>query len=112
MDDCNTRVLPIHQLSVASAFNGLTLREQLYAHYMAKAAWSGARVSLRQVSPESNAIFHLIMQLYATCKDRFRGERHLLADACRVPKADVEALIQYAATFLSNIGNHYVGQPC
>lgn len=108
MDDGGSRTLPIHQLSVARAFNGLTSREQLYAHHLAKAAWFGTRIILRQVSVESNAVFDLIMQLYKTCKDRYRGEWHVFADACKVPRAEVNAFVQYAATFLSNVGNYYV----
>lgn len=109
MDDGASRALPIHQLSVARAFNGLSSREQLYAHHLAKAAWFGTRIILRQVSPESNAVFDLIMQLYESCKDQFRGEWHVLADACKVPRAEVNAFVQYAATFLSNVGNYFVG---
>ena len=108
MDGRSSMALPIHQLSVARAFNGLSPQEQLYAHHMAKAAWSGTRIILRQVSPESNAVFDLIMRLYETCKDRFRGEWHGLADTCEVPRTDVDAFVRYAATFLSNVGNYYV----
>ena len=108
MDRQSSIAIPIHQLSVARPFNSLSPREQLYAHHMAKAAWSGTRIILRQVSPESNAVFDLIMRLYETCKDRFRGEWHHLADACEVPRADVDAFVWYAATFLSNVGNYYV----
>ena len=109
MADDRLGVLPIHRLSVARAFDGLSAREQLYAHHLAKAAWSGTRIILRQVSPESNTVFDLIMQLYKTCKEQFRGEWHLLADACQVSQAEVNAFVQYAATFLSNVGNYFVG---
>ena len=66
MDEDTSRALSIHQLSVARAFNGLSPRERLYAHHMARAAWSGTRIILSQVSPESNAVFDPIMQLRYT----------------------------------------------
>lgn len=105
MDDSRPRASPVHQLSVASAFNGLSPQEKLYTHHLAKAAWFGARIILRQVSPESNAIFDLIMQLYETCKYHLQGQWHILAEACEIPQAEVDAFVQYAATFLSNVGN-------
>ena len=100
--------LPIHQLSVEAAFNELDSREKLYAHHMARAAWSGTRIIHRQVSPESSGIFDLIMRLYEACKNNYRGDWDALANACKVSHADVNAFLEYAATFLSNIGNYYV----
>lgn len=108
MGDPNPSKLLIHQLSVANAFNDLSLQEKLYAHHLAKAAWFGTRIILRQVSPESNACFDLIIRLYEACKDQFRGKWDDLADACKVSRGEVHAFVQYAATFLSNVGNYYV----
>lgn len=108
MDDRHSSKLLIHQLSVADAFNDLSPREKLYAHHLAKAAWFGTRIILRQVSPESNACFDLIIRLYQTCQDQFRGKWDALADAWKVPRGEVHAFVQYAATFLSNVGNYYV----
>lgn len=100
--------MPIHQLSVEAAFNQLDPREKLYAHHMAKAAWSGTRILHRQVSPESSGIFDFIMRLYKACKTSYRGDWDALANACKVSRADVNAFLEYAATFLSNMGNYYV----
>ena len=100
--------MPIHQLSVEAAFNQLDPREKLYSHHMAKAAWSGTRIIHRQVSPESSGIFDFIMRLYEACKNSYRGDWDALANACKVSHADVNAFLEYAATFLSNMGNYYV----
>ena len=108
MDDGKSGPVPIHRMEVAQAFRKLSLREQLYAHHLSKAAWSGSRIILRQVSPESNPIFDLIMQLYEICKHRFQGQWHGFADACKVPQAEMDAFLRYAATFLSNVGNFFV----
>ncbi len=108
MDDGKSGPMPIHQMTVERAFHSLTSQEKLYAHHLTKAAWSGTRIILRQVSPESNSIYDLVMQLYETCKNQFQGKWHVLADVCKVSRADVDAFLRYAAIFLSNIGNYFV----
>ena len=99
---------PIHQLSVEHAFNSLTAREKLYAHHMAQAAWSGTRIILRQVSHEANMIFDLIMELYRSCQQMFKGRWDEFASTYNVPVTEIEAFLDYAAVFLSNVGNFYV----
>lgn len=101
-------MLPIHQLSIGRAFRGLTDKEKLYAHHMAKAAWSGTRIILRQVSPEANTIFDLIMELHQSCQQFFNGQWNDLGKAYGVPTDEVKAFLDYAAVFLSNVGNFYV----
>lgn len=70
---------------------------------MTRAAWSGARIILRQTSPESNNIFDYIIGLYQSCD----GDWDLLAGEAGLGKDELEAWLDYAATFLSNIGNYY-----
>ncbi|KAI1736227.1 peptidase family M49-domain-containing protein [Xylaria scruposa] len=93
----------IYRLGIASLFSNLSEQQKQYSHYMARAAWSGSRIILRQVSPESPAIFNFIMRLREFCD----GEWQRLAEWEGVTKDDVSAFLQYAATFLSNIGNYY-----
>ncbi|KAK8053999.1 dipeptidyl peptidase III [Apiospora saccharicola] len=57
----------VYRLEIAHLFNDLSEQEKLYSHHMARAAWSGARIILRQVSPESFAIFDFILALYQSC---------------------------------------------
>ncbi|KAL8855986.1 MAG: hypothetical protein Q9178_007356 [Gyalolechia marmorata] len=105
--ETNHKSVPIHALRVRGPFSGLTDREKLYAHYLAKAAWSGTRIILRQVSPESNTIFDFILELSQACRKLFAGDWYELAKACGVTEADIKAFLDYGATFLSNIGNYY-----
>lgn len=58
---------------------------------------------MRQVSPESIAIFDFILELHASCT----GDWESLTDS-EISAADVRQLLTYAATFLSNVGNYYV----
>ena len=100
--------VPIQQLSICHAFNGLSGKAKLYAHHMAKAVWSGTRIILRQVSPESNGVFDLLMEMHRDCHNSYEGDWTRLADACGVSRTEIDAFLSYAAAFLSNVGNYYV----
>ncbi|XXH00202.1 hypothetical protein Hte_006544 [Hypoxylon texense] len=93
----------IYKLSVAPLFDGLSEREKRYSHYMSRAAWSGTRIILRQVSPESPAIFDFILELYRSCG----GDWKQLSEVNGVDRDEIQAWLEYAATFLSNVGNYY-----
>jgi hypothetical protein len=70
----------------------------------ARAAWSGTRIILRQVAPEANGVFDFIMALYHFCD----GQWEQLADKALVNLNEVQKFLEFAATFLSNIGNYFV----
>ena len=70
---------------------------------MERAAWHGTRIILRQTSPEAEDIFDMIISLHSTC----RGDWRKLADRSGLDYSDVEAFLDYAACFLSNVGNYY-----
>ncbi|KAL4962600.1 uncharacterized protein BDV14DRAFT_202599 [Aspergillus stella-maris] len=93
----------IFQLSVATGFNKLNPTQKLYAHHLARAAWSGTRIILRQVSPEANPIFDFLMALYTSCY----GDWDELGSRAGLEASDLQLFLEYAATFLSNIGNYY-----
>ncbi|KAF2731427.1 hypothetical protein EJ04DRAFT_583632 [Polyplosphaeria fusca] len=94
---------PIHRLSIDHAFPGLSKNEKFYAHYMARAAWHGTRIILRQVSPESLGIFDFILDLHSSCSGDWNA---LVQQGCFLEK-ECAAFLKYAATFLSNVGNYY-----
>ncbi|KAI7781721.1 hypothetical protein LA080_014487 [Diaporthe eres] len=94
---------PTHQLAVREVFDRLTDRQKLYAHHLAQAAWYGARIIMRQVSPESNGIFDLIIELYRSCSGRWAT----FVDQGCVSEEELSAFLDYAALFLSNLGNYF-----
>lgn len=63
---------------------------------------------LRQVSPEANDIFDLIMALYHKCD----GDWDSLAAEAQVNLNETHKFLNYAAMFLSNIGNYFVSHMC
>jgi dipeptidyl-peptidase-3 len=56
------------------------------------------------VSPEANDIFDFIMALHHSCD----GQWEQLARRAQVDVTEVEKFLNYAAAFLSNIGNYFV----
>jgi hypothetical protein len=69
-----------------------------------RAAWAGTRIILRQVSPEANGIFDLIIALHHACD----GQWEALSQRTGVGMPDIDRFLGYAATFLSNVGNYFV----
>jgi len=91
-------------LSPGDLLDSLTRDERLYAHYMARAAWSGTRIILRQVSPESTTIFDFIVELHRACGGRWPE----LQERAGVSERDMRKFLEYAALFLQNLGNYFV----
>ncbi len=73
-----------------------------------RAAWSGTRIILQQVSPESQAIFDYVLELYRVCVTNCTGDWTKMASRYNVAMADMESFLNYAAMFLCNIGNYFV----
>ncbi|TLD28813.1 hypothetical protein PspLS_03748 [Pyricularia sp. CBS 133598] len=92
----------IFQLGVREQFQRLTDQEKRYAHHMARAAWYGTRIILRQVSPESTSIFDFIIELYNSCTGHWSS-----LTGHDVSEENLRGFLVYAATFLSNIGNYF-----
>lgn len=55
-------------LAIKPHFEALSNDEQKYAHYISIACFAGTRIVLRQVSPESEPIYDLIIALHESCK--------------------------------------------
>lgn len=71
---------------------------------LCSAAWHGTRIILRQVSPESIEIFDFIIELHSCVA----GDWDRLTRVAGIMSTELAAFLEYAATFLSNIGNYYV----
>ena len=57
-------------LAIKPHFEALNDKEKKYAHYISRAAWSGTRINLRQVSAESEAIYDFILTLHKSCNGK------------------------------------------
>ncbi|KAJ5570399.1 Dipeptidyl-peptidase 3 [Penicillium hispanicum] len=91
------------RLEIKSHFDSLQdegLRK--YAHHMSRAAFEGTRITLRQISPESEPIYDFILALYRACN----GDWATLAQKTQVSAEDVRFFLEYATQFLGNCGNY------
>ncbi|KAJ5653465.1 hypothetical protein N7490_000468 [Penicillium lividum] len=91
------------RLEIKSHFDSLqdeSLRR--YAHYMSRAAFEGTRVTLRQVSPESEPIYDFIISLHQACN----GDWNSLAQKTEASNEHLRFFLEYAAQFLGNCGNY------
>lgn len=69
-----------------------------------RAAFHGSRIIMRQVSPESETIFNLIIQLWRTCD----GDWASLAMRTSLDEQAISQFLDYAATAMENLGNYKV----
>ncbi|ODV97053.1 hypothetical protein PACTADRAFT_39683 [Pachysolen tannophilus NRRL Y-2460] len=92
---------PVISLSAKHHFDQLTLDEKKYAHYMSKGSHWGTRAVLRSVSPESEAIFDLIISIHK----QVNGNYEKFFDS-KLSSESVKAYLEYGSMFLSNLGNY------
>ncbi len=67
-----------------------------------RASFAGNRIVLRQVSPESESIYDLIIALHKSCG----GDWKALGQKAGVDDGAVTLFLQYAVQFLGNSGNY------
>ncbi|KAI5466389.1 peptidase family M49-domain-containing protein [Mariannaea sp. PMI_226] len=90
------------RLEIEKHFNALTDKQKRYAHFISKAAFAGTRIVLRQISPESEPIFDLIVTLHKSAG----GDWNALAKKANVDEEELTGFLEYAAMFLGNNGNY------
>ncbi|KAF7560720.1 hypothetical protein G7046_g3427 [Stylonectria norvegica] len=90
------------RLEIEKHFEALTDKQKRYAHFISKASFAGTRIVLRQLSPESESIYDLILALYKTCG----GDWSSLASKAGIEEDEVTQFLEYAVMFLGNSGNY------
>lgn len=90
------------RLEIEKHFEALTDKQKRYAHFISKAAFAGTRIVLRQISPESEAIYDLILALHKSVG----GDWNALASKAGIEESELTLFLEYAAMFLGNNGNY------
>ncbi|KAH6608699.1 hypothetical protein Trco_002045 [Trichoderma cornu-damae] len=90
------------RLEIEKHFALLTEQQKRYAHFISKAAFAGSRIVLRQLSPESEPIYDLIITLHKSVNGDWDG----LAKKAGVEGSELALFLEYAAMFLGNMGNY------
>ncbi|KAK5990836.1 putative dipeptidyl peptidase 3 [Cladobotryum mycophilum] len=90
------------RLEIEKHFSTLNDKQKRYAHFISKAAFAGTRIVLRQLSPESEPIYDLIITLYKSAGDDWNA----LAKKAGVEESELALFLEYAAQFLGNNGNY------
>jgi len=90
------------RLEIEKHFEALNDKQKRYAHFISKASFAGTRIVLRQLSPESEPIYDLIISLHKSSG----GDWNALAKKAGVEESEVTHFLEYAAMFLGNTGNY------
>nr|WOD46483.1 hypothetical protein [Trichoderma atroviride] len=90
------------RLEIEKHFSLLTEQQKRYAHFISKAAFAGSRIVLRQLSPESEPIYDLIITLHKSTN----GDWNALAKKAGVEESELNLFLEYTGMFLGNMGNY------
>ena len=95
---------PVVSLEARKAFELLTEREQLYAHYISRASIFGGLAVLLQTSPESPQIFRLMQRINRA--QPLSELKEVVAPKAGLSEDDFTAYLVYNSGVLANMGNY------
>ncbi|KAG0147653.1 hypothetical protein CROQUDRAFT_655859 [Cronartium quercuum f. sp. fusiforme G11] len=98
---------PICSLKIASSFNKLNDHEKLYAHWMSRAGWAGARIIMNHWTPVAEPLYDFITTAFASASDPHKpASFEELKFRAKIPDEEWTFLLDYCAQALSNLCNY------
>lgn len=94
--------IPTPYLDISSQFEKLTKDERLYAYWLQRASWSGALITARQISPESEDLILFFNNLFK----KMDPEKVYDTIQNSVSKAAADGFFNYVAYVFGNMGNY------
>ncbi|KAI6140944.1 aflatoxin-detoxifizyme [Pisolithus thermaeus] len=95
---------PVCRVEVAKAFDQLTSREKLYAHYVGQASWAGARVIQGQWTPQAQTLYDLLVLTFGA--NGKLADLEALKQRSGVSEQDFDDALQYTAQVMHNLVNY------
>ncbi|KAA1076581.1 hypothetical protein PGT21_012279 [Puccinia graminis f. sp. tritici] len=98
---------PICSLNVSASFSRLSREERLYAHWMSRASWHGARIIMNQWTPKSEQLYDFILTLFGSHSDPTQPACfESLRENAQLNTEEWEQALDYSAQLLSNLTNY------
>jgi dipeptidyl-peptidase-3 len=94
---------PVVVLDASEAFDLLSDKEKMYAYWMGQASWKGSLICLTQCSPESMAIFTILLAAFSAQPIEELLEK---ARGAGFEQCEIDDLLMYSAAFFNNMGNY------
>lgn len=106
---CYPSNTPVCALNCEEAFDGLTPKEKLYAHYMLKASFTGSLITHCQTSPESPPLFATLYKFFKTelsVDPSFELMKKRAIDEFGWSEEEYRSFLAFVAAFFANGGNY------
>ena len=87
--------VPYCSLDVQKSFEQLSTKEKLYAHFISRASWAGARIVQKQWTPYASDLYDLLILTFSKSGKLCNLEE--LKQKSGVKDDDWNALLQYSA---------------
>lgn len=82
------------ELKCKKAFDLLTDKEKMYAYYLYKASWEGAKICLHQCSLESVYLFDVFQNIFSKVSSN------------KIETLNKNKFLEYVSQFYGNMGNY------
>ncbi|EJT99028.1 aflatoxin-detoxifizyme [Dacryopinax primogenitus] len=98
---------PYAGMSIGPSFGLLTEKEKLYAHWLSRASWEGARVIMNQWTPYAEKLYNLIVLAMSSPNDKAKmTDLVKMKEVSGVSDADWTMFLEYVSQVLSNLVNY------